>query len=70
MVASIYPTASLLLDEVRSGLNLLLKRWMDEPAAATGAVTRWNVSRIGLVEVNNVCDGGLELLQALRAIPN
>ena len=69
MVASIYPTASLLLDEARSGLNLLLKRWMDEPAAATGAVTRWN-SRIGLVEVNNVCDGGLELLQALRAIPN
>ncbi len=26
----------------------------------------WDVSRIGMVEVNNVCDGGPRLLAALR----
>ena len=28
-----------------------------------------DVSRVNMVEVNNVCDGGAELLAALRAIP-
>lgn len=52
---------SLLLDESRSTLNALLKSRIEAKA--------WDVSRIGLVEVNNVCDGGIALLQTLRAIP-
>ena len=48
--------SSLLADEVRSSLNAKL-------AAAVGA-GRWG--KINLLEVNNVCDGGPELLAALR----
>jgi hypothetical protein len=59
--------SSLLLDEARSGLNALLAQWI---TGGGGARPEWNVSRIGLVEVNNVCNGGLQLLQVLRALPN
>jgi len=52
--------STLLLDETRSGLNALLT------ARIKGG--KWNVSRINFVEINNVCDGGPELLQALRAL--
>lgn len=50
--------SSLLLDETRSQLNSLLAQRM-----ASGV---WNVSRAGIVEINNACDGGVQLLEALR----
>jgi len=49
--------SSLLLDESRSGLNGLL----------TEAVAAGRFPSINMFEINNVCDGGLELLNALRA---
>lgn len=52
--------SSLLLDESKSGLNAQVTR-----AVAAG---RWK--DINLLEVNNVCDGGPELLAALRARPS
>eukprot|EP01050_Picozoa_sp_SAG11_P002424 SAG11_NODE_123_length_15805_cov_15.133261_5_plen_127_part_00 len=55
--------SSLLADEARSGLNAELRRW-------AGRGGQWDVGQIGLVEVNNVCDGGNALLEALRALPN
>jgi len=51
--------STLLDDERRSGLNGLLAE------RVTSGV--WDVSRINMVEVNNVCDGGNALLSALRA---
>lgn len=51
--------SSLLGDEERSGLNAALTQRI-----RSGAL---NTSRIGIVEVNNVCHGGLDLLAALRA---
>lgn len=48
--------SSLLLDEERSGVN----RWAAE------AVTEGLFPTLNLVEVDNVCDGGLELLASLK----
>ena len=48
--------SSLVLDEQRSGLNARL-------AAAIDA-GEW--SRVGLLEVNDVCDNGTEISAALR----
>ena len=53
--------SSLLKDESKSGLNALLA----ERIAKGG----WNVSRIGMVEINNVCDGGLGLKKVLDLLP-
>ena len=50
--------SSLLTDEVRSTLNALLV------SRVTSGV--WDVSRANLVEINNACDSGPELLAALR----
>jgi len=50
--------SDLLEDEVRSGLNAMLTSRLSQGL--------WDVSRINMVECNNVCDGGTELLAALR----
>jgi len=50
--------SSLLEDERRSGLNAMSKAWI-----TSGEV---DVSRANMWEINNVCNGGLELLAALR----
>jgi len=52
--------STLLDDESRSGLNSLV----------TGMITQNQIdtSRLNMMEVNNICDGGLELLAALRSI--
>ena len=52
--------STLLDDESRSGLNALVTARI-----RSGQI---DTSRLNLVEVNNVCDGGLELLAALRDI--
>lgn len=52
--------SDLLLDESRSALNA----WVTNEIKI-GAL---NHSRINMIEVNNVCDGGLALLEQLRAI--
>ena len=52
--------SSLLKDESKSGLNGLLK---DRILSGT-----WNVSKINMVEINNVCDGGVELKKVLDGI--
>ena len=49
--------SSLILDEVKSNLNGLLVE----------AVKRKSFKHLNFVEVNNVCDKGFELLDALRA---
>ncbi len=50
--------SSLLKDESKSQLNALLTQRIQNGA--------WNVSRVGIIEVNNVCDGGVQLLEAFR----
>jgi len=55
----LYLINSGLKDEKRSGLNGIL--------AAAIRDGSWDVSKINMVEVNNVCDGGPELLAELRA---
>ena len=49
--------SSMLNDELRSGLNTQLAAWVQRGAF------KYTPNMIG---VNNVCDGGNELLQALR----
>jgi hypothetical protein len=51
--------SSLIDDEKRSALNKLLTTRI-----SSGAM---NISRLGLLEVNNVCDAGPDLLKAMRA---
>ena len=53
--------SSLLKDESKSQLNSLLVERI------TSGV--WNVSKINMVEINNVCDGGVALKQVLDALP-
>lgn len=53
--------SSLLADESRSGLNALVRGMV-----ADGSIG--NTSKINFLEVNNVCDGGPQLLATLRAI--
>ena len=53
--------STLLEDESRSQLNALLAERI------TSGV--WNVSRANMVEINNVCDGGLGLKRVLDALP-
>jgi len=48
--------SSLLMDEQKSGLNSII----------THAVKSGRWKEVNFLEVNNVCDGGLELLDALR----
>ena len=48
--------SSLVLDESRSGLN----------GAVAGALREGRWEEVGLLEVNNVCDGGVKLLEELR----
>jgi len=50
--------SSLLEDERRSGLNAMSKTWI-----TSGEI---DVSKANMWEINNVCNGGLELLEALR----
>ena len=50
--------SDLLEDEARSGLNAMLTARIEAGL--------WEVSKINIVEVNNICDGGNELLDALR----
>jgi hypothetical protein len=52
--------SSLLLDEKRSGLNALVTERIKSKVMPT--------DKLGMVEVNNVCDGGPALLAALRAL--
>ena len=49
--------SSLILDEVKSNLNGLL----------ISAVKQKTFKHLNFVEVNNICDKGAELLEALRA---
>jgi hypothetical protein len=51
--------SSLLLDESRSQLNKLV--------TAKVKANAWE--HVSFVEINNVCDGGLELWEALKAMP-
>lgn len=60
IVVGEFHASSLLKDEEKSGLNVMLA-----DAITSG---QWNASRIGQVKVNNVCDGGAQLLAALRSI--
>jgi len=53
--------SSLLKDESKSQLNSLLVERI------TSGV--WNVSKINMVEINNVCDGGVALKKVLDALP-
>ena len=53
--------STLLDDESRSGLNDIVRSMV-----ADGSIG--DVSKINFLEVNNVCDGGLQLLAQLRAI--
>ena len=53
--------SDLLKDESKSQLNLLLK-----DRITSGL---WNVTRVGLVEINNVCDGGVALKRVLDGLP-
>lgn len=48
--------SSLLLDETRSGVNSWFAR----------AITDGAYSHLNIIEVDNVCDGGLELLSAIK----
>ncbi|KAK3252162.1 hypothetical protein CYMTET_38529 [Cymbomonas tetramitiformis] len=57
VVLGILHGSSLLEDEERSGLNSLV----------TAQVLRGSYPSINFMEVNNVCDGGLDLLAALRS---
>lgn len=57
IVGELY-NSSLLADETRSSLNALVTGRI-----LSGAL---NSSRINMVEVNNICNGGLQLLQVLR----
>ena len=50
--------SSLLQDESRSQLNAILRQRIENRV--------WNVTQIGIIEINNVCDGGPELLKAFR----
>ena len=50
--------SSLLKDEVKSQLNSILTQRIKSG--------EWNVSQVGIIEINNVCDGGVELLAAFR----
>ena len=50
--------SSLLEDESRSQLNNILAQRIKSG--------QWNVSQVGIIEINNICDGGLELLKAFR----
>jgi len=52
--------STLLDDESRSGLNLMVTDLIKKKEIDT--------SRLNMIEVNNVCNNGLELLAALRAI--
>lgn len=60
VVVGEYFNSSLLLDETRSSLNALITARIK-----SGAL---NASRINMVEINNVCDGGLQLLSVLRGL--
>lgn len=51
--------SSLLLDEVKSQLHVLVEQWITSK--------QLNTSAINMLEVNNICDGGLDLLKLLRA---
>lgn len=53
--------SNLLQDEVRSGLNWLLADRL------TGGA--WKSPHLGMLEVNNVCDGGNHLRDVLLALP-
>ena len=50
--------SSLLKDESKSQLNALLTQRIHNGV--------WNVSSVGIIEVNNICDGGAALLEAFR----
>ena len=50
--------SSLMKDETKSNLNHLLTQRIKSGL--------WNVSQVGMIEINNVCDGGAELLAAFR----
>jgi len=52
--------SSLLMDEEKSGLNAII----------TESVNNMRWTNINFLEVNNVCDGGLELFNALRNMAN
>jgi hypothetical protein len=53
--------SSLLLDETWSNFNALVASRIESG--------QLNSSRINMVEVNNICDGGLRLLSVLRSLP-
>ena len=50
--------SSLLKDEIKSELNSILTQRIKDGI--------WNVSQVGIIEVNNICDSGLDLLTAFR----
>jgi hypothetical protein len=55
--------SSLLLDESRSGMNAWVIAKLQESVNANGTQYFKNVN---LVEVDNVCDGGLEMYKVLQ----
>ena len=54
--------SNLLEDESRSALNSMVASMIQDASELP------DVSQLNMVEVNNVCDGGAELLSVLRAI--
>jgi len=53
--------STLLDDESRSALNQMVTNFVSNQVIET--------KRLNMVEINNVCDGGADLLAALRQIP-
>ena len=49
--------AVLVKDELRSGLNALLVQWLKNGS----------FPHVNFLEVNNVCDGGVDILDTLRS---
>ena len=60
VVVGLLHGSSLLKDETKSTLNTLVKRRI-----VSGL---WNISKLNMIELNNVCDGGLALKEILDAI--
>jgi hypothetical protein len=52
--------SSLLLDEQRSGVN----QWVAQ------SIREGRFKHLNIVEVDNVCDGGLDILDAINSIKN
>lgn len=57
------------LADKKTAVSVFLRSTLNELIAARIESGQLNSSRINMVEVNNICDGGLRLLNVLRALP-